>query len=381
VSQEIRDIVLSSLSAIGANHEAKFYAELFASQAPESFALVVIDPRCLKNPLLESLIGNLRILSNLGLTPVLLVGALDDDHTSVRFQSQRLARDMEQSNIGVVKLDTATYGLITDIRKVTRAGKLVVLEMTHRVKSMNLTKLASELMPNKILFLQPSGGLTQNGARLETVTIDEVPILLGQGCLSQGQTRFLQSVVTLDGNTESRRAYVIASPLNLLTELFTTKGSGTLISQKITMKSGRSFRSFNIRELQNSIEGAFDKKIDTDFFKRNLHWGFIETEYRGGALFTQLADLPYLSKFWVAKVARGEGIASDIWDVICKDVPAFFWRSRMENPFNDWYMTACDGMQVQGDWRVFWKGLDAAQIPLAIKVASSAPDDFNPQNT
>jgi len=61
---------------------------------------------------------------------------------------------------------------------------------------------------------------------------------------------------------------------------------------------------------------------------------------------------------------------------MCEDIPAFFWRSRVGNPFNAWYMSACDGMQSQGEWRVFWKGLDAAQIPAAIKAAGAAPDDF-----
>ena len=376
MSQDIRDIVLSSLSAIGANHEAKFYAQLFSKQEAERFALIVIDPRCLKNPLLESLISSLRILSNLDLTPVLLVGALDDDHTSVRFQAQRLARDMEHSHIGVVKLDTATYGLIPDIRKVTRSGRLVVLEMTNRLKSMDLTRLAGELKSNKIVFLQPSGGLTQNGVRVKDLTIDEIPKLLQSNLFSQGQRRFLQSVTTLDENTDQRRAYVIASPLNLLTELFTTKGSGTLIRRKVQIKTGKSFRSYTRSDLQASIENAFSKQIKPEFFTRQIYRGFVETSYRGGALFTQLEGLPYLSKFWIVKAAQGEGIARDIWDAICADVPSFFWRSRMENPFNDWYVNACDGMQRRGDWRVFWKGLSASDIPKAIEAASMAPDDF-----
>lgn len=376
MSKDIRNIVLSSLSAIGANHEAKFYAELFAKQESERFALIVIDPRCLKNPLLESLIGNLRILDNLGLTPVLLVGALDDDRISVRFQSQRLSREMEQSHIGVIKLDMATYGLIADIQKITRAGKLVVLEMTDRRASMDLAQLTAELRPNKVLFLQPSGGLTHNGARIETLTIDEIPELLRQDELSFGQTRFLQNVMALDAATEKRRAYVIASPLNLLTELFTTKGSGTLIRRKITIQTETQLKAFSRRDLQISIESAFGKTINPSFFERDLFRGYVDTQHRGGALFTQLAGLPYLSKFWVTKAARGEGIARDIWDVMCADIPTFFWRSRMGNAFNDWYMGACDGMQRQGDWRVFWKGLSAAEIPSAIAAASDAPDDF-----
>ena len=101
-----------------------------------------------------------------------------------------------------------------------------------------------------------------------------------------------------------------------------------------------------------------------------------DRDYRGGAIFTELAGLPYLSKFWVTKEARGEGIARDIWEAMSADIPAFFWRSRMGNPFNDWYMRACEGMQISGDWRVFWKGLAAPEVPGAIIAAASAPDDF-----
>jgi len=93
-------------------------------------------------------------------------------------------------------------------------------------------------------------------------------------------------------------------------------------------------------------------------------------------LFTQLAGQPYLSKFWVSQEARGEGIARDIWDIAVENTPVFFWRSRMENSFNDWYMRACDGMQIVEDWRIFWKGLEASDVPAAITAASNSPEDF-----
>jgi len=82
----------------------------------------------------------------------------------------------------------------------------------------------------------------------------------------------------------------------------------------------------------------------------------------------------------LSKRARGEGIARDIWEAACADVPSFVWRSRMGNPFNSWYMRECDGMQraenASGDWRIFWKGLDATKIGDSIEAAISAPDDF-----
>ena len=373
---DMRETVISSLAAVGANHEAKFYADLFAAQQPERFALRVIDPRCLKDPLLEALIGNLRILANLRLTPVLLIGALDDDLTSIKFQAHRLAKDLEQSGTKIRKLDTASYGLLAEIKKITKAYRIPILEITNPNPKFGLQGLAKALQPNKIIFLQPSGGLSNHKKRLRNLTIEDLPNLMGQTIFTPGQTYFLNSVVAMNKGAKYSCSYIIASPLNILTELFTMKGSGTLIRRQITTKSFKSYRQVSKTRLQKSIDSAFGKTLDANFFKRDLLKGVIEKDYRGGAVFTELSGLPYLSKFWVMKEARGEGIASDLWRELCNDIPAFFWRSRMDNSFNDWYMRMCDGMQVGDGWRIFWRGLDAPDIAPAILAAKSEPEDF-----
>jgi acetylglutamate kinase len=205
------------------------------------------------------------------------------------------------------------------------------------------------------------------------------------GTFSVGQIRFLDCVIDLEKSATARRSYVMASPLNLLGELFTTRGTGTLIRRAATFKTGKSFKAFSTPDITRALETAFDKRLNPSFFDTPLHAGFVEGEYRGGALFKMQAGQPYLSKFFVLREARGEGIARDIWDRACADVPAFLWRSRMGNPFNAWYMRKCDGMQransQSGDWRIFWKGLDAADIGDAIQAAVNAPDDFGPKNS
>jgi len=374
----IRDTVLRSLSAVGATKEAKFYAELFTAQDAERFALIVLDPRCLKNPLLEALISNLRILSDLGLAPVLLVGALDEDRTSVKFQSQRLAKDLDLASVRTAKLNTASYQLIPEVRQKARKGKIPILEMTERRGKMNLMTLVKELKPNKVIFLQPSGGLSRGDERLSFLNIDRLDETIDFDSLTIGQARFISLVQELVQDKMNDAVYVIASPLNLLAELFTTKGSGTLLRRAAPIMTVPTLARTDKVKLKLSIEEAFGKEVKSVFLRNKIHQAFIEEDYRGGAIFTQLAGLPYLSKFWVSRAAQGEGIARDIWDTMCSEIPAFFWRSRMENPFNDWYMSSCEGMQINGDWRVFWKGLDAPEVPGAIIAASSAPDDFEP---
>ncbi|WP_298917509.1 hypothetical protein [uncultured Algimonas sp.] len=375
----MRQTVLSSLSAIGATQEAGFYADLFAKTDPERFALILLDPRVLKNPLLEVLTSNLQFLASLGLSPTLLIGASDDNRTSIKFQSQRLMRALDSSGVKSAKLNTQTYALISEIRRRAQAGIMPILEMTERRGQGGLTKLVNDLRPSKIVSLQPSGGLSLDGRRRRNMRLSDIEPLLGTTALTAGQDRFLRTVQRIEQEAEEgRRSYVLASPLNLLSELFTTKGSGTLIRRGAEIVHHKTLRTLDKAALRKAMESAFGKSLRDSALKGKIRAAYVEPDFRAGAIFTTLADQPYLSKFWVVPEAQGEGLARDVWDRMTEDLGAFFWRSRAENPFNDWYVSACDGLQKCGDWRVFWKGLDAATLPTAIQAATSAAEDFEP---
>ena len=373
----VRQTVLSSLSAVGATQESQFYAELFAKEDPERFALIMLDPRVLKKPLLEALTSNLQILFNLGLAPTLLIGAFDDNRTSIKFQAQRLTRDLDSSGVKVAKLDTKTYGLIGEIRRRAQAGIIPVLEMTERRGQGALPKLINDLRPTKIVSLQPSGGLDVKGVRRRNLRLAEIETFIDGGTLTPGQQNFLRMVQRIEQDAnEGRRAYVLASPLNLLSELFTTKGSGTLIRRGAEVVRHDSLDEINHIELAGAMDRAFDRTLNSQFLKQPIEAAFLEADYRAGAIFTRQADQPYLSKFWVVPETQGEGLARDVWEKVCENIPGFFWRSRGANPFNDWYLSACDGLQKNGDWRVYWKGLEVSDLPTAIQAASTAPNDF-----
>lgn len=371
---------MKSLMAIGSGKEAAFYANLFAAQDPEKFALISIDARCLQNPLLEALISDLKIISDLGLTPVLVVGALDESRTNVRFQAQRLCKALEGAGIKNSKLNCASYQLMPDVLKKVRAGNFTVLEMTERHHGLQLVDLAKALEPAKIISLQPSGGFRKDGERVANVNIDQLDTYVDQEQLSAGQNRFIEAVRELAAQVEHPCTYIIASPLNLLGELFTVRGTGTMLRRGAKIITKPSYGRISRVKLRASIEGAFDRTLVKDYFKRPINHISLEENFRGGAIVTNLAGLPYLSKFWVAQEAQGEGIARDIWRDLEQNVPAFFWRSQKSNPFNNWYIKVCDGMQISGEWRVFWKGLNAPEIPSAILAAASAPHDFDNNN-
>ncbi|HID38408.1 MAG TPA: hypothetical protein EYP36_02705, partial [Calditrichaeota bacterium] len=171
-NESVREIVMRSLIAVGSESEASFYTEIFQNLAPEKFALIAIDPRCLKSPLFEALISDLKVLSNLGLTPVLVVGAMHADKSNVRFQSERLCKALDTAKIKTSKLNCASYQFITDVRRKAETGHFVVLEMTEAGRGLDLKQLADRLEPSKMIFLQPSGGFRVDGKRLAVVNID-----------------------------------------------------------------------------------------------------------------------------------------------------------------------------------------------------------------
>jgi len=375
-NSKMRDLVIKSLSAIGAEREAKFYADLFSAQAPEKFALIVIDPRCLKNPLLEALVSNLRILSDLKLTPVLLIGALDTDRTRIKFLSQRLSKELESSGVRSVKLNTASYQLFPEVRKLTASGKMPILEFTNVQQAVDLQGVIKELLPAKVIFLQPSGGLSINGNRIPFINVDNMDERLSDANLSEGQINFKNLVVDLLNDPMNNSVYIMASPLNLLRELFTTRGSGTLVRRGAPLLIVDNLAGLDRKRLNASISESFEKTLSPDVFDRPIQSAIIERDYRGGAIMTNKNGLPYLSKFWVSREARGEGIARDIWEAAIVNHPQIFWRSRENNSFNDWYMKMCHGMQMVEGWRVFWRGLDPDDIPKAVTLATQAPEDF-----
>ena len=376
VHTNIRRTVLRSLAAISATREAEFYAQIFQNQSPEKFALIIIDPDCLKKLLQESLVSDLKILCDLGLTPLLLIGPLCKDQTQIKFHTHKLSRTLDMAGIPSSQLNCASYEFERGVHNIVKSGRIPVLELSQPKQGYALFDLVVAFEPAKVIFLQPSGGIRKNGQRVAVMNIDNLAQVKSEYALSKGQERVLSLIENIAPKAKHSLTYVMASPLNLLPELFTTKGSGTMLRKGALIKSYKSFRGINKTRLFQSIETAFSRKLADGFMKRRFSRIFLDQHYRGGAIFEELSGLAYLSKFWVTPEAQGEGIAADIWTSITSSQESFFWRSKKDNQFNDWYMKMCDGMQVCGHWRVFWIGLSAAEISGAIWAASNAAIDF-----
>lgn len=173
----------------------------------------------------------------------------------------------------------------------------------------------------------------------------------------------------------------IASPLQLLQELFTVKGAGCVIRTGSEIHHYSSWHLINAARLTSLLENSFEKKLIDTVFCQRLTELYIEHNYNGAALLEPHGNTMYLSKFTVEKAMRGEGLALELWQRITQDHPAIFWRSQHKNPINQWYEKLSDGHHTTDKWKVFWHGIRINQLPDIIEFAISQREDFAPALT
>jgi len=137
-----------------------------------------------------------------------------------------------------------------------------------------------------------------------------------------------------------------------------------------------------LQHLSNLLESAFGRALmpgameDGGLVAAQAEHVNLEENYRGAALLANTDVAPYLSKFPVERPAQGEGIGGDIWSMIERDFPVFFWRARPTNPIVPWYAKQCDGLVRFPEWHVYWRGLPPEKIPPAIEYALALPRAF-----
>jgi acetylglutamate kinase len=168
----------------------------------------------------------------------------------------------------------------------------------------------------------------------------------------------------------------VTSPLQLLPELFTIRGAGTLIKRGSPILAKNGFAEVDTARIAALLHSSFGRELLPGFFERDVARVFIEENYRGAALVRETPLGAYLCKLAVEREAQGEGLGRDLWQLVVSDYKRIFWRSRPNNTILPFYLQECDGMARSDEWHVFWKGLDPASIPDAIATAIAQPVDF-----
>jgi hypothetical protein len=354
------DLVLRFLGSIGRPSEAELYLKLFRADAAERFALIAVD-EALVGVALEALALDLHFLVELGLSPVI---ALPSPAAADRL---REALD-EAVRAMVVGPEAAAL--------VARAGGLALVVVPPAGTSGDpLAELASALVTRKLVLLGPRAGLGDGGELVSLVDLTTEFELVHAG-LPAEDAAVLERVRGLVDAVRHPLTVAVTSPLNLLRELFTVRGAGTLVRRGAQIARHDGLDGVDRPRLEELLATSFDGALRPEFWQLPIERTYVADDYRGAAVVTAAAPAPYLSKFAVEARARGEGVGRDLWRALCRDYPAFFWRSRPGNPISSWYQVECHGMARTGRWQIFWRGLAIEDIAAAIELGRDAAPDF-----
>jgi len=373
------DAVLRFLESVGRSEEAEFYLALFRAEAKERFATIAVDAQVARHAL-DAVVLDLRFLAALGLVPVVVLGLHEPG--DAQEIAAKLGRRLEKAQVpaGVILPVQGTMAIIA----ATHAGTIPIVPLgaadgagvDERVA--RLGQLLTALATHKLIFLNRRGALRQKGAAVPIVNLTtEYEALAGARDLPGKQQALLGQARRLIFELVPHKLLIsVTSPLDLLRELFTVKGAGTLLRRGAVIERRAGFAEVDRDRLRALLASSFGRPPVEELFARPVDRIYLEEDYRGAAI---LIDTPlggYLTKFAVDREAQGEGMGRDLWALVTADHRTVFWRARQGNPINAWYTGQCDGLHRQGDWHVFWKGLAAARIPEAIGFALAQPVDI-----
>jgi hypothetical protein len=378
------EIIQRFLESVGQKADVDLYLRLFRGERKESFAVIAADAEIVKTAL-DPVHFDLRILAGLGLLPVVMLGlyeAKDADRQAERVR-EWLLEDAVPARIVDSGSDMGVQA-IAAVRAAIAAGEIPLVslegarETTTEARFRLLAALAEALETRKVVFLSRRVGLEPQGAGpLSVVTLaSDYERLLAAGGLSRRQASLLRQVKQLLDRVPHRLSVAVVNPLHLLRELFTIGGAGTLIRRGSRIEAHAGWDGVDRARLRALFESAFGRALRPGFFDDPVERVYVEEGFRGAAVMRRTAVGAYLTKFAVDRQAQGEGLGTELWSLLVRDFPAFFWRARPINPIAAWYVKQCDGLVRFPEWHIFWRGLPLEGIDPAVRHALAAPSDF-----
>ena len=431
-NRQTRQTIVRLLSSMASAKEISQYLKRFSQIDAKRFAVVKVGGAVLRDDL-EALTSSLAFLQEVGLTPIVLHGAgpqLDAELSAAGIDKQTVnglrvtspealaivRRVFQSSNLALVEalqqngvratsitggvfesdyLDQATYGLVGEVRRVNLAPIDASLQATSipviaslgetpggQILNINADFAASELVrvlqPYKIIFLTGTGGLLDaDGSLIDSINLSsEYEHLMQQPWINGGMKVKIEQIKDLLDHLPLESSVSITRPADLAKELFTHRGSGTLVRRGEKVLRGTSWDEFDLDRLRELIESSFGRRLVPDYFERTpLLRAYVSENYRAAVVLTDGGDATYLDKFAVLDDAQGEGLGRAVWNVMRDETPRLFWRSRHNNQINIFYYAESDGCLKQEKWKVFWYGLDGfAEIERCVAhCATRAP--------
>ena len=412
---QTRQTIVRLLSSMASAKEIDQYLKRFSRLDAKRFAVVKVGGAVLRDDL-EALTSSLDFLQEVGLTPIVIHGAgpqLDEQLAAAGIEKRTVnglrvtspaalaivRRVSQAENLKLVEslqgmnaratsivggvfeadyIDRDALGLVGEVRGVNlapieaslKAGSIPVIASlgetaSGQILNINADFAANELVqvlqPYKIVFLTGTGGLLDNEGRvIDSINLStEYEHLIAQPWINGGMRVKIEQIKALLDKLPLTSSVSITRPAELAKELFTHKGSGTLVRRGERVQRFASWDGVDRARLTALIESSFGRRLVPDYFERTrLKRAYISENYRTAVILTDEAEGTYLDKFAVLEEAQGEGLGRAVWQVMREETPALFWRSRHGNPVNPFYYAESDGCYKQEKWKVFWYGLD-----------------------
>lgn len=426
-----RKTIVRLLSSMGSAKEIQQYLKRFSQLDAKRFAVVKVGGAVLRDDL-PALTSSLSFLQQVGLTPIVLHGAgpqLDQELEAVGIQKQTVdglrvtspkalavvRKVFQQQNLRLVEalqsmdtratsvpsgvftaeyLDRDVYGLVGKVTGINlapidaslHAGSIPVIASLGeteegQILNINADFAANELVrllqPYKIIFLTGTGGLLDNDGKLiDSINLStEFEHLKAQPWIHGGMRVKIEQIADLLEHLPLTSSVSITKPAELAKELFTHKGSGTMVRRGEKVLRFDSWDGVDQPRLQQLIESSFGRElVDGYFEKTRLHRLYVSENYRAAMVLTNEEGDSYLDKFAVLDDAQGEGLGRAVWQIMREENPRLFWRSRNGNPVNHFYYAESDGCYKLGSWKVFWFGMPGfAEIERCVRHCEQRP--------
>ncbi len=342
------------LQSIGRSEEIDFYLKKFRQSGSALFALIVPDAESVAQAP-ELLRTHLYFLSRLGLFPAVLLTEPVASQQIHHFE-----------NDGSFAVKAWKPGSLLDIESGTPNRTLTVLRSESGLQDTLQALVPSQC--KRVHFVRLSGALRQTGEPLfhcnpqASVRLEDRAILsICGGMLEQDSSVHLS----------------VTTPFDLLKEIFTVKGAGTIVRERSEIILFRSMDGIDRGRLVDLLQESFARPLKEESILDKMVEMHIDSRYRGAVLLEDYKGMRYLSKFAVGLQARGEGVAQELWDSVLAQPGPLFWRSRRKNTIHRWYERLADGFHRMEFWTVYWKNAPAHRIPELIEYASSRAEDFS----
>lgn len=400
------DIVVTLVESVGRREDAEFYLRLFRELPKHSFAIVAPDTSALDDTQGRVAL-DLRFLAHLGLFAPVVLGLFQPSEAEA--EADELSREL-----GAARLKSRRYAahvprLVERLKVDLDENRIPIVVFSDRNPQLfsrfaQIGEWARLLQVRKLVVVRGRGGVGPHGqGALEIARDHQLPTtergislinlrrdheaLLASGVLDEADCDLLSGVreamQSADpraepraGSPTERLVTSVTAPTNLLHELFTVKGAGTLIKHGSLIEFHRDYQSVDRERLETLLTATFGRKLLPSFFERPPLGVYVEQGYLGAAVVSAGQGATYLTKFVVDRLAQGWGIGRDLWEAVTRDHERLFWRARPQNPITQWYQSQCDGMVRTPTWNVYWRGVAHDHIPQLIAEAMASAPDF-----